>query len=165
MAISTGVASNHVWQLAVERDPTATLETTEYAIALRCSRLPRPVNIKLPGEPLDVVWKRAVAMFVAAQDDVVGGYLVLTAADERPAATIARLVVAPPLRRRGTARALVRTAAQWAAAEGMTTLLGHCSARNHPAATLYTRLGFTFCGYSDTYYPRNELALFWQRKL
>lgn len=164
-AIPATIASNHVWQLTLTRDPTATLATSEFAIALRCLRLPRSVTVGVPGEPLDAVWKRATAVFVAAQDSSIGGFVVLTAADERPTAMISRLVVAPALRRRGTASALLRVAAQWASSEGLTGLLGHCSARNHPAVAFYTRSGFNFSGYNEAYYPRNEIALFWQRNV
>jgi GNAT superfamily N-acetyltransferase len=164
-ALPSAVASSHVWQLTLTRDPTATLATSEWTMVLRCLRLPRAVTVSLPGEPLDALWKRAIAVFVAAEAEQVGGFIVLTAADERPAALIARLVVAPPLRRRGTGSALLRVAAQWASGEGLTGLRGHCSARNHPAVAFYTRSGFNFCGYDEAYYPRDEVALFWQRNI
>lgn len=164
-ALSSAVSSSHVWQLTLTRDPTATLATSEWTVALRCLRLPRTVTISLPGEPLDALWARAAAVFVAAHDQQIGGFIVLTAADERPAAVIARLVVAPPLRRRGIGSALVRVAAQWASGEGLSSLHGHCSARNHPAVAFYTRSGFNFSGYDEAYYPRNEIALFWQRNV
>lgn len=165
VVIPATVASNHVWQLTLTRDPTATLATSEFTMALRCLRLPRSVTVSVPGDPLDAVWERAIAVFVAAEDDAIGGFIVLTAADERPAAMIARLVVAPPLRRRGTGSALLRVAAQWASSEGLGTLIGHCSARNHPAVAFYTRSGFNFSGYNEAYYPRNEIALYWQRNV
>lgn len=164
-ALSSAVESTHVWQLTLTRDLTATLATSEWAMALRCLRLPRKVTVSLPNDSLDALWGRAQAVFVAAQDEEVGGFIVLTAADERSAVTVARLVVAPPLRRRGTGSALVRLAAQWASGEGLTSLLGHCSARNHPAVAFYTHSGFTFCGYNEAYYPRDEVALFWQRNI
>ncbi len=134
-------------------------------MTLRSLRLPRPVTLTPPGAPLQVAWERASAMFVAADEETVGGYVVLTDADERPAATVARLAVAPALRRRGIGGALLRLAAGWAAAEGLDALVGHCSARNHPAVAFYTRCGFTFAGYSEGYYARNEVALLWQRSV
>ncbi len=164
-AIPASIASNHVWQLTLNRDPTATLATSEFSMGLRCLRLPRSVTVTIPGDTLDAVWERAIAVFVAAQETTIGGFIVMTAADERPAAMIARLVVAPHLRRRGTGTALLRVAAQWASSEGMTNLVGQCSARNHPAVAFYTRSGFNFCGYNEAYYPRNEVALFWQRNI
>ena len=165
-AIPTTLSSSHVWQFTLARDPSASLATSEFATTLRCLRLPRPVVVEPPGEPLEAVWERALAVFVAAdEDEAVSGFIVLTAAEERPAASVARLVVTPRLRRRGVGMALLRTAARWTAAEGLTGLIGHCSARNHPAVAFYTRSGFTFAGYSEAYYPRGEVALFWQRSV
>ncbi len=162
-AISPTVTSSHVWQLTLNRDPSASLATSEFGMTLRCLRLPRAVTITPPGAPLDVIWERASAMFVAADEETVAGFVVLTDAEERLAATVARLVVAPEVRRRGIGTALVRLAARWAAAEGLQALISHCPARNHPAVAFYTRYGFTFTGYSESYYPRGEVALLWQR--
>ena len=162
-AIPRAVSSSHVWQLTLARDPSAALATSEFGIALRCLRLPRQVAVEPPGEALEGLWERAAAVFVAADEATLGGFVVLTAAEERPAATVARLVVVPELRRRGLGTALLRVAANWAAAEGLAGLSAHCSARNHPAVAFYTRSGFTFAGYSEAYYPRGEVALFWQR--
>src|SRR3712207_3285354 len=100
-ALSPTIQSTHVWQLTLTRDPTASLATSEFSMALRSLRLPRPVGVTLPGAPLEAIWERDSAMFVVADEAEVGGYVVLMSADERPAATIARLVVAPELRRTG----------------------------------------------------------------
>ncbi len=164
-AISGAVSSSHVWQLTLARDPSASLATSEFGMTLRCLRLPRPVEVKPPGESLDAIWERAAAAFVAADEDLLGGYVVLSAAEERPAATVARLVVTPALRRRKVGTALLRIAAAWATSEGMDGLQAHCSARNHPAVAFYTRSGFTFAGYSEGFYGRGEVALFWQRSV
>ncbi len=164
-ALPTAVSSSHVWQLTLSRDPSASLATSEFAMTLRCLRLPRQIVVEPPGEPLEAIWERAVAVFVAADESLLRGFIVLTAAEERPAATVARLVVTPELRRHGLGTTLLRAAARWAAAEGLTGLTAHCSARNHPAVAFYTRSGFTFTGYSEAYYPRGEVTLFWQRSV
>jgi ribosomal protein S18 acetylase RimI-like enzyme len=164
-ALSGAVSSTHVWQLTLGRDPAASLATSEFSMALRCLRLPRQVIVEPPGEPLNTIWSRAVAAFVACDAAAVGGYIVLTPAEERPVATIARLVVAPELRRHGIGTALLRLAARWAVSEGLAGLSAHCSARNHPAVAFLTRSGFTFSGYSEAYYARGEVALFWQRSV
>jgi ribosomal protein S18 acetylase RimI-like enzyme len=164
-AIPAAVTSSHVWQLSVERDPAASLATSEFSVALRCLRLPRPVTIEPPGEPLEAIWTRVASVFVAEDETGLVGFTALTPTEERPAATIARLVVLPEARRQGVGMALLRTAARWAAAEGLAGLVAHCSARNHPAVAFFARCGFTFTGYSEAYYPRGEVALFWQRTI
>jgi GNAT superfamily N-acetyltransferase len=164
-AMSRAVSSGYVWQLTLARDPAAALAASELNIMLRCLRLPRQVVVEPPGEPLDVIWHRATAVFVAEDDAMLHGFIALTAVDERPAAHIARIVVIPGARQRGTGTALLRTAADWAQDEGLAGLTAHCSARNHPAVAFFTHAGFTFSGYSEAYYPRGEVALFWQRGL
>lgn len=163
MAMPQSVSSSYVWQLNLGHDPTVSPVTGGYAMTLSCLRLPRQVVVDPPGEPLGGLWMRAIAAFVACDGTELGGYIVLTPADERPAATVARLVVGIEQRRRGVGTALVRLAARWAASEGLTGLNAHCSARNHPAVAFFSRSGFTFSGYSEAYYPRGEVALFWQR--
>lgn len=164
-AMPQSVSSTYVWQLSLVRDPAVAPVTSGYSMALSCLRLPRQVVVEPPGEPLGGLWARAIAAFVACDGAELGGYIVLTPAEERPAATVARLVVGMDRRRGGIGTALVRLAAKWAASEGLAGLNAHCSARNHPAVAFFTRSGFTFSGYSEAYYPRGEVALFWQRGL
>ena len=161
--IAGAIASRHVWQLSVSRDPAAALATSEFSITLRCLRLPREVTVIPAGEPLERIWQRAAAVFVAAAADTLAGFVVLTLADEQPAAMVSRLIVAPTFRRRGVGAALLHTAARWAASEGLASLLAHCSTRNHPAVAFLTRSGFTFAGFNEAYYPNGEIALFWHR--
>lgn len=162
-ALPKAVASSYVWQLTFDRDAATSVAAGELGISLRRLRLPRQITVAPPGEPLEAVWDRAVAVFVAEVEAGLAGFVALTRAEERPAANLARLVVMPEWRRQGVATALVRVAARWSATEGLTGLTAHCSARNDPAVAFYTRTGFTFTGFSEAYYPRGEVALFWQR--
>ena len=162
-ALPKAVASSYVWQLTVDREPATPMVASEYCIALRRVRLPRQITVEPPGMPLEAVWEHAVAVFVAEFETGLAGFVALTRAEERPAGNVARLVVLPECRRQGVATALLRVAAHWAAAEGLTGLIAHCSARNDPAVAFYTRAGYTFTGYSEAHYPRGEAALFWQR--
>ncbi len=164
-ALSPTVTSSYVWQLSVARDQAVAVTATEFAMSLRCLRLPRPVTIGPSGVPLEVIWERAVAVFVAAEEEGPVGFIALTEAEERLAVTVARLVVAPNMRRQGIATALVKLASRWALAEGLHSLVAPCSARNHPATSFYMRAGFLFVGYSEAYYPRGEIALLWQRSI
>lgn len=164
-ALPKSVASSYIWQLTIDRDPATFTAVNQFAIALRRLRLPRQVTVEPPGEPLEAVWERAVAVFVAEVETGMAGFVALTRADERPAAQLARLVVMPEARRQGVATGLLQVALRWARTEGLTGLTAHCSARNDPAVAFYTRTGFTFAGYSEAYYPRGEVALFWQRSI
>ncbi len=164
-AMPEAVSSGYVWQLTLARDPSAALVASEINITLRCLRLPRQVVVEPLGEPLDAIWERATAAFVAENEAILHGFIALTREGERRAVHVARIVVVPAVRQRGIGTALLRTAAAWAESEGLTGITAHCSARNHPAVAFFTHAGFTFSGYSEAYYPRSEVALFWQRGL
>lgn len=161
--ISSVVASGYVWQISLAHDPTSSVLPNNLGATLHCLRLPRAVAVQPPGEPWEQIWERAAAVFVAVDDEVVRGCAALTPAEERPALHLARLVVAPGARRRRTGSRLLRMAQEWTASAGYTHLTAHCSARNHPAVVFFARSGFSFAGYSEAYYPRDEIALFWQR--
>jgi GNAT superfamily N-acetyltransferase len=115
------------------------------------------------AEPIEQLWSRAAEVLVAEDDQGIVGYVALTISESAPVATVARLVVAPQARRSGIGGALLKTAVQWSRMVGLEMLVGHCAARNHPAAHFYMRWGFRFAGYSEAFYPRGEVALFFQR--
>jgi GNAT superfamily N-acetyltransferase len=163
-ALSASVQSTHVWQLRLGYDPILAQPSEELGAMLHCTRLPRPIMVQpASSEPIAQLWTRAAEVLVAEDVDDIVGYVVLTINEAAPIATIARLVVAPQMRRRGIGGGLLRAAAQWSRAVGLETILGHCAARNHPAAHFYMRWGLRFAGYSEAFYPRGEVALFFQK--
>lgn len=165
-ALSPRVQSTHVWQLRLAHDPTAPQVPEELGGTLYRSRLPRPIMVGLASsEPLDVLWSRAADVLVAEDEQGVAGYVVLNASEHGPLIQIARLVVAPHARQNRVGRSLLSAAAQWGAGYQFATLVAHCSTRNEAAARFYLRWGFHFAGYSEAYYPRGEIALFFHRPL
>lgn len=165
-AISAGVQSTHVWQFRRAYDPLALQMSEELGATLHRSRLPRPITIRPASpEPLAELWERATDILVAEDTQGIAGYVVLMASEHTAMAQIARLVVAPLARRGGLGGSLVRAARQWGSAYELGVLTGHCAARNDPAASFYMRSGFRFAGYSEAFYPRGEIALFFQHSL
>lgn len=163
-AVSPASQSTHVWQLRLAYDPVAGQSSEELGATLHRTRLPRQIVINTASaEPLQALWSRAADVLVAADEEQIGGYLVLTFEHSAPIVTVARLVVAPAFRRTGVGGKLIRSAMQWSRAMGFDMLAGHCATRNDPAANFYMRHGFKFAGYSEVFYPRGEIALLWQR--
>jgi ribosomal protein S18 acetylase RimI-like enzyme len=158
--------STHVWQLRLAYDPLATQPGDDLGMVLSRTRLPRPVTIG-PGsmEPLNQLWQRAADILVVEDDGGIAGYLALTLPPTLPAARIERLVVAPAYRRSGVGRMLLNAAVQWSRAYQCESLVAFCAARNDPAASFYMRWGLRFAGYSEAFFPRAEIALFFQRPL
>lgn len=165
-SLSPGVQSTHAWQLRLAYDPIAAQPGDELGATLHRTRLPRPITTG-PGnaEPLELLWSRAADVLVAEDAQGIGGYLVLTLSHDAPSVTIARLVVAPVARRAGVGGLLLRAAMQWGQAMQLELLVAHCAARNDPAVNFYIRYGMRFSGYSEAFYPRGEIALFWRRAL
>jgi len=95
--------------------------------------------------------------------DAGGGFvLARVAADE---AEILTLAVAPAARRRGLARALLRRAANEAAAAGATSLFLEVADDNAAARALYAAEGFTEVGRRRRYYPGGGDALVLRRAI
>jgi GNAT superfamily N-acetyltransferase len=162
-ALSASVQSTHVWQLRLGYDPIAP-QAHELGGMLHCIRLPRPIVVQpASAEPIEQLWNRAAEVLLIEELHEIVGYVALTIGESAASATIARLVVAPQVRRRGVGGALLNATTQWSRAVGIELLLGYCSARNHPAASFYMRWGLRFAGYSEAFYPRGEVALFFQR--
>ncbi|MBV9787408.1 MAG: GNAT family N-acetyltransferase [Chloroflexi bacterium] len=165
-ALSASVQSTHVWQLRLGYDPIAPQTPSELGGMLHCTRLPRPIVMQpASAEPIEQLWHRAAEVLIVEEQDELLGYVALTISETAGAATVARLVVEPQMRRKGIGGALLRAAGQWSRAVGIETLAAHCAARNHPGANFYLRWGMRFAGYSEAFYPRGEIALFFQRPL
>ena len=77
-----------------------------------------------------------------------------------PCAYLQSLTVDPAYRRQGIGSRLLGEACRWAAQEGAGRLLADAGARNHPALRLLRRAGFTFCGFNDRCYLKDEVAVF-----
>lgn len=165
-ALNANVQSTHVWQLRLAYDSVATQPVDEFGGTLHCTRLPRPIILTpASAEPLDRLWERAAEVLVAEDEQGLAGYIVLIINERAAAVTVERLVVAPLLRRGGIGGQLIRAAGQWSSEVGFDALTSHCAARNHPTVSFYQRHGFRFAGYSEAFYPRGEVALFWNKAL
>jgi GNAT superfamily N-acetyltransferase len=165
-ALPASVQSTHVWQLRLAYDPLSAQSGGELGGSLHRTRLPRPIQV-VPAtpEPLEMLWQRAADVMIAEDEQGIAGYIVLRVLEAAPTVMIERLVVAPHIRRSGIGGLLIRAAAQWGSAYQLESLVAHCPARNDPAANFYMRWGLRFAGYSEAFYPRAEVALFWQRPL
>ncbi len=95
-------------------------------------------------------------------DEPRGFILVRTAADE---AEILTLLVLPPYRRAGIARALMEAAGALARAGGATVLYLEVAAGNAAARSLYAGLDFVEAGRRPRYYPGGGDALILRRTL
>ncbi|MFO3797965.1 MAG: GNAT family N-acetyltransferase [Anaerolineales bacterium] len=153
------VQSEYVWQLEVRHEPL------QIGIALRQVRLPRPIRVEYPRNIFALAdeWHLKSAFWVILDETTPLGYLSLEADLALDLLRITDLVIAPPLRRRGLATRLLRTAQDWASEHRLPRLMWELPAKNHAAISLAQKHLFEFCGYNEAYYPSRDVTLFFYK--
>jgi GNAT superfamily N-acetyltransferase len=161
-ALNHSYITKHVWQMD-ERTENGSLTVT-----FREVRLPRETRVDYPlqGENMLMGWRRRDGFLVAQDDDGhVCGYVTLTTHAEHSIAWVGDLVVDRSLRRRGIGTALLRAASQWGRDRSLARLVIEVQTKNYPAIRFCQSRGMTFCGYTDHYWPSQDIALFFGQSL
>jgi ribosomal protein S18 acetylase RimI-like enzyme len=156
MALDHDYSTDHVWQMSVSRG------AEENGISFREVRLPRPMRVAYPRDPgrLADEWTRQAAMFVAEAGEARIGYLVLILGPATGAGWVTDIVVASRQRRQGVATRLLAAAREWCRQRSLTQMFLEMQSKNFPAISLARKLGFVFSGYSDRFYPDQDIAVF-----
>ncbi len=161
VAFEHAYTTDHVWQVTFR--PQADTIT----LILQRVRLPRPMQVAYPREvsTLPDTWTQRSLLLVALLGDTPVGYLGWVPAPAPYTAWVTDFAVDAPYRRQGVGKALLLAAQQGAAGQGFRALVLELQSKNHPAITLAQRLGYTFFGFGDRYYPNQDMALFFRRPL
>lgn len=156
MELDHGYSTDHVWQMALQSAAPGV------EVAFREVRLPRPMRVAYPRtvERLADEWTERSVVLVGEADERPAGYLCLAPAPAPDALWITDLVVDPAFRRQGLARRLLSEAIGWARARGQARLFFEMQSKNHGAIQLAQKMGFIFSGYSDFFYPNEDISLF-----
>ncbi|MGI8424513.1 MAG: GNAT family N-acetyltransferase [Chloroflexota bacterium] len=93
------------------------------------------------------------------------GYVIVAGAPRDRQAYLRTLVVDRHHRRAGIGARLLGEAKRWAARNGAECLIADAPARNYPAIRLLQKSGFAFCGFNDSCYAENEVAVFFGARL
>ena len=149
-------STDHVWQMGFSQN------REEVAVRFNQVRLPRLMRVHYPRDPqwLAEHWRERDLVLVAEYDQQLHGYLALNQGPGPAATWVTDLVVDLASRRRGVATRLLAEARAWSFEHGFHKLVMEMQAKNFPAISLAQKLGFAFSGYSDQYYPDQEIALF-----
>lgn len=139
----------------------------ERGVRFREVRLPRKQEI---GHPLSHdrrsrAWEPCDAFWVATEGRVVVGYLVLTLGAGRSETRITDLVVGADHRRLGIASDLLQHAMEWCARKDVEHLILECPLKAQPAIGFASKHRFVFCGFQDAYWPGQEVALFFRKRV
>jgi GNAT superfamily N-acetyltransferase len=156
-----GYNTDHVWQMAVEKESNA------LGFTFRETRLPRPMRVRYPRQPELLIeeWTHKAAILIADQDGDPVAYTVLQEGPAEDAVWMTDLVVDLRHRRQGVATKLLHAAHTWCVERGIGRLFLEMQSKNYPAIQLARKNGFVFAGYSDQYYPDQEIALFFSKQL
>jgi len=164
LALDHTCSTDYVWQMALEARDGAIYAT------FRTARLPRSMKVLYPrsGEALQRSWARHDGFLVAeigGENPIVVGYLNIWEHGAQEAGWIADLAVHSPYRMRGIGAALLDAARAWAQERGLRRVIAETQTKNYPAIHFLQRRGLTFCGYSDLYYPNQDIAVFFGQAL
>ena len=161
MALDHTCSSDYVWQLELRS------EMKKVSANFHEVRLPRTVTVSYPRNPSALAdeWSKRDAVLVALQGDVPVGYIGVVEEHISAIAWVTDLVVAPDVRRKGVASALLTATQAWSLERGVRRLVLEMQSKNHPYIRLAQKFGYEFCGYNDQYYPTQDVALFFGRAL
>jgi len=161
MTLDHGYSTDHVWQMSSDRG------SEEVGVTFREVRLPRPMRVTYPRDPdrLADEWVLREALLIAEIESEPLGYVSLVHGPAVDAGWIIDLVVSLRCRRQGVATRLIQAAREWCREHGLTKMFIEMQSKNYPAINLVKKLGFVFAGYSDHYYPEQDIALFFSLEL
>jgi ribosomal protein S18 acetylase RimI-like enzyme len=150
-----------VWQMDLEVDQT------QINVNFRKTRLPRAVRHEYPRDPQALVdeWTQRSGLLVAVLDGSPVGYISMMVGVIPSTALVTDLAVMLRMRRRGIGTALVMAAQDWAQHHQRRQIWLEMQSKNYPSICLAQKLGYEFCGYSDRYYPNQDIALFFVKSL
>jgi|Deesub1362A_J573_1020465.scaffolds.fasta_scaffold06249_2 ribosomal protein S18 acetylase RimI-like enzyme len=154
-------STEYVWQMGLERS------NGHVAVSFRQVRLPRPMRVRYPRDASRLMdeWVNHDALLIAEKGGRPVGYLALSRGPAPSCAWVTDLVVGLPYRRQGIGSTLLRSASEVCRQGGLQRLFVEMQSKNHPAIALAQAQGFSFAGYSDHYYPDQDIALFFVRDL
>ena len=162
VSIDHSYTTDHVWQMDFQE------EAGQVKITFNKRRLPRAMRVEYPrpSKYLAEIWNKKPGFLVAElQNGEPAGYINLTDGVIPRTTEITDLAVTMRVRRQGIGKALLLAAEDWAVHHGNFQLMMQLQSKNHPAISLASKLGYEFCGYSDRYYPNQDIVLFFGKSV
>jgi GNAT superfamily N-acetyltransferase len=149
-------STDHVWQMGYQAGPA------EIAVSFREVRLPRPMRVEYPRDPgrLADEWNAKLSLQMAEAMEEPVGYTCLVEGPAAQSVWVTDLVVDLRYRRQGVGTRLLSAARDWARERRQGRLFLEMQTKNHAAVSLARKLGLVFAGYSDRYFPDQDIALF-----
>lgn len=130
-------------------------------------KLPREAHLSYMRDKDSLLksWNDANLIYVGELDEVLVGYVVIDSKTLPATARVSDLVVMPELRQKGIGRTLLAVAESWALENKLERVLVETPMRNYPMIELALSCGYELCGFLDQYFPNDDPALFYQKRL
>lgn len=156
-----GYSTDHVWQLALQRG------AEEISASFREVRLPRPMQVSYPRDPQRLIddWTERAVVLMAAIGETAAGYLSLINGPADGSGWVTDVVVDLRYRRQGIGSKLVTGVKEWARQRHFNKLFLEMQSKNYPGICLARKSGFSFAGFSDMYYPDQDIVLLFAQDL
>lgn len=149
-------STDHVWQMSFSSGGG------EVSVSFNEVRLPRPMRVQYPHDPehLSDEWTNKLVLLIAEQEHAIVGYLCVEQSTSPQIGWITDLVISLQARRQGVGSSLLHAARAWCKQQGFARMVMEMQSKNFPAIQLARKAGFVYAGYSDQYFPDQDIALF-----
>jgi ribosomal protein S18 acetylase RimI-like enzyme len=167
LEIDHDYVSDHVWQMNVQKDSSASPTDAQVTVVFRQFQLPRSVHVAYP-KPLSHLangFGQDVGFLAAVFAGEVVGYIRMRTSIAPLATWATDLAVIRRYRRQGIGSGLVLASQEWGRQQGSFRMVLEMQPKNYPAIRLAQKLGFDLCGYNDRYYPNHDIALFFAKSI
>jgi ribosomal protein S18 acetylase RimI-like enzyme len=167
LEIDHDYVSDHVWQMNVHKDTSASPTDSQVTVVFRQFQLPRSVHVVYPKPLSHLVdgFDQDVGLLAAVFADEVVGYIRIRTSIAPLTTWTTDLAVMRRYRRQGIGSGLVLAGQEWGRQQGSFRMVLEMQPKNYPAISMAQKLGFDLCGYNDRYYPNHDIALFFAKSI
>ena len=153
--------TDFVWQMEINSDGK------EISIRFKEVKLPRSMRVSYPHDVDDFSdrLQRYDLTLVAHSDGEPVGYATVLTENSKILGMVSDIVVLRRLRRQGIGSSLIHAVQTWLSQKGYAQIQLEMQSKNYPAINMANKLGFEFCGFSDRYYPNQDIAIFFGRRV
>jgi ribosomal protein S18 acetylase RimI-like enzyme len=157
--LDASYTTTKVWQMNLQP------ASNQFRVQFNLVHLPRPMTIATPLEERDLTkaWQRGDGIYAARRVNKILGYIHMAIQPQDKIGYIHRHVVAPDSRQQGVGTALLARAIEWGRERHLRSFEIALSTKNHPAIAFYLSQGFTFTGFSERLWGRQEIVMHFSR--
>jgi len=153
--------TDYVWQMDFKE------EDKNISIVFRRTRLPRSIDLDFTEliQNLDKQIHQFSVVLVAESLGRLCGFVAIDKDISQESGTITLFAVDKRMRRKGIATSMLAAAKEWCIRLGLNRLIIVTQSRNYPSISFCVSNGYSYCGYNDSYYSNQDIAVFFSMRL